>query len=216
MQFKEGDKVLFLNEKGGGIVTKIVNDEIVHVSIEDGFEIPYAVGDLIKTSYGGSDNQDREIYHKTDIRTSDPKRGTLKIAAHQVEEIPAGLYMAFVPRDQDHVLASAMDVYLLNHTAYSVSFCFFMNKGGVYKGVVQELIQPSYRFHLGKAERTEIEDWNYSLLQALFFNEGKTSVIDPVSLHVQFKPVKIYKEESFVFSPLLHQKTMLVEIFISG
>lgn len=216
MQFKEGDKVLFLNEKGGGIVTKIVNDEIVHVSIEDGFEIPYVVGDLIKTSHGDVDHQGREIYHKAEIVTSDPKRGVLKIPAHQVEEIPAGLYMAFVPRDQDHVLTSAMDVYLLNHTPYSVSFCFFMNKGGVYMGMEHELLEPSARFLLGKAERTEIEDWNYSLLQALFFKKGKTSVIDPVSLHVRFKPVKIYKEESFVFSPLLHQKTMLVEIYTNG
>ncbi len=42
MKFKEGDKVVFLNEKGGGIVTRVVDEEIVHVSIEDGFEIPYA------------------------------------------------------------------------------------------------------------------------------------------------------------------------------
>ena len=38
MKFNIGDKVSFLDEKGGGIITKIVDENIVTVEIEDGFE----------------------------------------------------------------------------------------------------------------------------------------------------------------------------------
>lgn len=47
MKFYIGDKVGFLNEKGGGIVSKVINKKMVEVTIEDGFEFPYAISELI-------------------------------------------------------------------------------------------------------------------------------------------------------------------------
>ena len=38
--YKLGDRVKFLNDVGGGTVTKIVGKNMVHVENEDGFEIP--------------------------------------------------------------------------------------------------------------------------------------------------------------------------------
>ena len=40
MNFKPGDKVRFLNTKGGGTVTKIINSFMVAVAIEDGLIVP--------------------------------------------------------------------------------------------------------------------------------------------------------------------------------
>lgn len=47
MNFGIGDKVSFLNEKGGGIVTKVINKKMVEVTIDDGFVFPYAVSELV-------------------------------------------------------------------------------------------------------------------------------------------------------------------------
>jgi dsDNA-specific endonuclease/ATPase MutS2 len=56
--FKIGDKVSFLNEKGKGTVTNIINDHRVLVTNEDGFEIPYSTNQLVplvqKSSYDTS------------------------------------------------------------------------------------------------------------------------------------------------------------------
>ncbi len=212
MQFKEGDKVLFLNEKGGGVVTRVVDEEIVHVSIDEGFEIPYAVGDLIKTGHDDHDGPAGVASHGTGTTPGDHRHSPLKMLAHQAGSIPKGLYLAMVPRNQDQVLASAMDFYLVNHTGYEVSFGLFVNRSGHYQGVASGAIGPSAKRHVGKVERAEIEEWNHSLLQAVFFQEGKTEVIPPLSTHIVFKPVKIYKEESFAFNPLLHQKVLMVKV----
>lgn len=58
MKFKVGDRVRFLNDQGGGIVTKVISSSLVNVRIEDGFEIPTVVSELIKESeqQGKSDN----------------------------------------------------------------------------------------------------------------------------------------------------------------
>lgn len=47
MNFGIGDKVSFLNEKGGGIITKVINKKMVEVTIDEGFIFPYAVSELV-------------------------------------------------------------------------------------------------------------------------------------------------------------------------
>jgi hypothetical protein len=47
MEFKPGDKVRFLNATGGGVVTRQINSFMVSVAIEDGFEIPTLVSELV-------------------------------------------------------------------------------------------------------------------------------------------------------------------------
>jgi dsDNA-specific endonuclease/ATPase MutS2 len=47
MKFNVGDEVSFLNEKGKGVVSSIMNKKMVLVRVEDGFEFPYAISELI-------------------------------------------------------------------------------------------------------------------------------------------------------------------------
>lgn len=210
MQFKPGDKVLFLNEKGGGVVTRVEDDQIVHVAVEDGFDIPYAVTDLIKAV--GQDEDRPLTAPKRPASAKDERTAGLHILPHQTEDITNGIYLAMVPRNQDQVLASAMDFYLLNHTGYRVSFALFINKSGNFYGKTTGTMEPGSRHHLGKVERTEIEEWAHAMLQTLFFREGKTELLPPAADYIVFKPVKIYKEDSFSFSPMLHQKALTIMV----
>ncbi len=47
MKFQIGDKVKFMDQMGEGVITKIIGPSTVGVTV-DGFELPYAAGDLIK------------------------------------------------------------------------------------------------------------------------------------------------------------------------
>ena len=47
MKFKIGDRVNFLNETGAGIITKVLNNTMVIVAIEEGFDIPFPINQLI-------------------------------------------------------------------------------------------------------------------------------------------------------------------------
>ncbi len=46
-KWKTGDKVKFLNEKGGGIIVAVKSHEEVIVQLPDGIEIPYSASELI-------------------------------------------------------------------------------------------------------------------------------------------------------------------------
>ncbi len=45
--FLEGDEVRFLSETGSGIIRKIKSDGVVMVETEDGFEMPFSIGQLV-------------------------------------------------------------------------------------------------------------------------------------------------------------------------
>lgn len=47
MKFQIGDKVKFMDQMGEGVITKIIGPSTMGVTV-DGFELPYAAGDLIK------------------------------------------------------------------------------------------------------------------------------------------------------------------------
>lgn len=50
MQFKIGDKVCFLNEKGSGVISSILSKTTVKVRIDEGFDLPFAVNQLLLVS----------------------------------------------------------------------------------------------------------------------------------------------------------------------
>jgi len=47
MKFRLGDRVKYLNEHGGGVVSKIVSSNMVYVKDADGFEIPTMTNELV-------------------------------------------------------------------------------------------------------------------------------------------------------------------------
>jgi hypothetical protein len=73
MKFKPGDKVRFLNENGGGIITKIISPQMVSVAIEEGFEIPTLTSELliIESSDAGSRFFDKDYRVIQEARDSD-------------------------------------------------------------------------------------------------------------------------------------------------
>jgi hypothetical protein len=69
---KIGDRVKFLNDVGGGIVTGFLGKNMVKVENEDGFEVPYPVAKLI--------NVDDPALNKDEIRLPNP---LLNLFSHQ-------------------------------------------------------------------------------------------------------------------------------------
>ena len=96
MAFKIGDKVKFLNEKGGGIITRQLNNKIFGVTGEDGFEIPMPANELVfdnGNQFFGEQNryvqqpsatQNREA----DINNEDDRADTLTIKSNKISSSP--------------------------------------------------------------------------------------------------------------------------------
>jgi hypothetical protein len=213
MNFKPGDKVIFLNEKGGGVVTRIISEEIVSVAIDDGFEVPYSVKDLLKTGGAGAMEAERSII-SGEQEAADENLTPLFSTPNDTHQKAGGVYLAMVPQNQDKPLESAMDFFLLNHSPYEMLFALYLNRSGEYFGLEFGFVEPDSKLFLKAVERTEIEEWANGMVQVVFFREGKTSPLPPAAGDIAFKPVKIYKEDSFSWEALLRKKVLMVECLV--
>jgi hypothetical protein len=215
MNFKVGDRVSFLNSKGGGIISKVIDKEIVHVTIEDGFDIPVMAKELIKTGTAEIAEEIR-IAHENILKSREPEVSDdvmpLYLSHNNPEQRPDGIYFCFVPQIQENPLSGSMDIYLLNHTQYTSVFTLYLKYGGDYHGTEYGFIEPESRLQLGTIGRSEIEKWANALLQSVFFMDGKSRPLPPFSGLINFRPIRLYKEENFQWESLLRKKAFFVQV----
>ena len=207
--FRVGDQVMFLNEKGGGIITKITADGIVYVAVSDGFEIPYAAGDLLKS---GSGSQTEGPLDGNYQQAENPDQYPLYNIPNKQDQLKHGLYLAFQPENQEQPLQEGIMLYLINHTGHQLLFSIFLNKSGSYHGYEYGYIDSESMLFLTKLKRNETEDWTNGLIQGLFFSEGKMEVLQPVHATIAFRPVSLFNHNSFVYEGLIRKKAMILEL----
>jgi hypothetical protein len=215
MNFKVGDRVSFLNDKGGGIISKIVDKEVVHVTIEDGFDIPVMAKELIKTGTAEIAESIRKA-HENILKAQEAPVSDdimpLYLSHNNPEQRPDGLYFCFVPQIQENPLSGSLDLFLINHTQYTSVFNLFLNYEGDYHGTEYGFIEPESRLQLGTIGRSEIEKWANALFQSVFFIEGKSRPLPPFSGLINFRPIRLYKEENFQWESLLRKKAFFVQV----
>lgn len=226
MKWKKGDKVKFLNEAGGGYITEIVSPSVVKVSNEDGFEIPYAVADLLQLQTQHDDDPAAKFF---DEEYSSPLELIEKNAAEAVENtavssalfkrksmhIDEGIYLAFVPQDQRLLTSGLMDIYILNHSPNDILFSFLQKTDDENEVVNKDydVIGPHNKYLLETIEREEISQYTEAYLQALIVPPaGHSKVIAPMNKHYKVKAAKLYQENNYKFVDVLNENAFVVEM----
>lgn len=231
MKFKVGDKVKFLNEQGGGIVSKIISPGMVNVAIEDGFEIPTMTSNLLKI---GENKEPAESYFDEDYNVEMPekKQETPNLTSSKVDEAdftydrisdlryyptnhkyPKSIYLAFVPEQQNLLISGAIDVYLINFTDYDILYSFFLKKPkGIYSGIDYDAVPAQSKIMIDTVDRENIGYWTEGILQVLFHKDDSERVLDPASTRFKVKPQKFMKEDNYKPSVFLMEKAFLVSI----
>jgi hypothetical protein len=227
MKFKLGDRVKYLNEHGGGVVSKIVSSNLVYVKDADGFEIPTMVSELViaqemmqnsghmfmDSSSGGAypgESQNQQIEKEEII--FDDRSSPLEIFRAKGSDKP-GIYLAYVPQDQKWLLTGLLDIYLINYTEYDILFSMFLRKeNGAWDGRDYDAVKPNTKILLDSIERDDIEKWTYGVLQVIYHKELSSRVLAPVNTVFSFKPAKLYKENVYQDSSFLSDKAYLLTI----
>jgi hypothetical protein len=221
MQFKIGDKVKFLNQKGGGIVSKIISPSLVNVAIESGFDIPTLASDIILIEQ----NSFSQKFFKEDFKvtlpqqdaedddTQLPDRITPLLSRAGKKTQARGIYLAFVPHNQRWLITGKLDIFILNHTDYDVMYTYYLREeDGSFTGMDNDVIPPASKIYLQTIDREEINAWNQGILQVLFYKESNNKILLPVSSSFDAKGSRFLKEESYTDTQVLDGKALLITI----
>jgi hypothetical protein len=207
MNFKIGDKVGFLNEKGTGTVSKIINKTTVGVTIEDGFEIPYVVSELILMV---DEQEQREQPVKPVIQqTFQPE---IKQKTNSKKKEREGIYIAFSPEKMNDIAHSDINVWLINHSNYQLLFTYSVFQNGSFLTVETGTVNAYEPLLIETIDRKLLDDFSNFKIDVLFFDMKEHEHQLPVSEVIKLKPIKLYKENAFAENNFITQEALVIKV----
>lgn len=220
MRFKVGDKVTFLNEKGGGGTVKaIIDSKLVKVETDDGFEMPVLSSELIPDFRAMETEEDadfdfipRKKEPETRLAEEEEPLNISEINPWGTVKEEKGLYLAFEPHDQQWLLTGDLDIVLLNHTSWEVLYSLFLFQDGKLKGVDYGSLETETKVVIETVTRDELENWCSGYIQFLLHSDQPKKVMLPVHTEIQIKPNRFFKEGSYRSNTLFQGKALLLSL----
>ena len=219
-EFKIGDKVNFLSTVGGGKVTKIIDSRMVMVEIEGGFEIPTLITDLV-LDYRSMpaqnklqqtvDTVQKEMQGKLLLEQEQAeaaRKGGLRRFAKEAEK--EGVYLAFVPHEQQWLLTGPLDVVLVNHTPFEMLYTFTIKEEDKFVNVDYGQIDKYAKIVIETISRDDLEYWLNGVVQALLTTETSDCVLLPLNAPFALRVGRFLKEGSYVPSGVLGEKSVMI------
>ena len=233
MKFKIGDKVKFLNDSGGGVVTTIIDSRKVGVLSEDGFVIPTLVNELIfdgNNDFFPNDSDDKtrdKVVVKNKKKPIEPQ-DEVPIAPtfekisfddddYEKPDDTIDIYLGFVPLIANKPTESDLEVYLINDSNYNVTFNYMKPFSGLYNTIIGA-VAPNTKEIIDTINRHDINDLGKLNFQFLFSKSKPHALRSPQEAELKIHPPKFfietsYKENDFfdehaIVFPLLEENSM--------
>lgn len=217
---KPGDEVRFLNATGGGKVVKIVDSRMALVAIEDGFEIPVLMSELVVVQSGptparqaATEALEKELEAKqmAEAEERDQARKTqLRRFARNPEQ--EGFYLAFVPHEQQWLLTGPLDVVLVNHSPVELLYTLHIQTEEKWLNVDYGQLEPYSKAVVETISRDDLNHWSRGVVQGLPVFDQAKQPMKPLHAPFVIKPSRFYKDGSYLPMAVLGEKALFVQL----
>lgn len=221
MEIQVGDKVRFLNDVGGGTVSRIIDRKNVMVTNEYGFEVPTPVHELVVIEQADdySDNTQNTTFSENKNSENSPEivvdtKDIFFPETAFVDENGTNInvYFAFVPKERPG--NSDLDIYLINDSNYNILYHIinkeesgetYTNTVGILEANTKEQVDS-----LAFASVNQIPEYEFQLL---FYQKGNLQVKEPISQKLTINPVKFFKEKSYLENDFFDKDAILFPVY---
>lgn len=222
---KIGDKVRFLSEVGGGVVTGFQEKDIVLVEDADGFDIPMPVRECVvietddynvptPAARAAKKRLENQSAARTDAATTEASSSALgsgwkaehpvkpQVSVYRQPEVKGGdvlnVYLAFVPEDIKAVSTTPFEAYLVNDSNYYMYYTYLSAEGKSWTTRSHGLLEPNTKFLLEEFEKSELNDREHVAVQLVAFKDNRAFAMKPaVNVEIRIDTVKFYKLHTF-------------------
>ncbi|MDE6158944.1 MAG: DUF2027 domain-containing protein [Bacteroidaceae bacterium] len=207
-----GDKVRFVSEVGGGIVTRFQGKNTVFVEDEDGFEVPMLVSQVVvidEEKERRSMPKDEKQEASSERREMEPCDRPITFRPKVVERAEGNVLdvqMCFVPNERK---ADTWNLYLVNDSNYKVTLQILRPQGEAYYMCASMQLSPNTKQKLQEMALDEVGQWEHIVVQMLAVKEDKPFTLQmPVSKRVHIPPQKFHKAGAFQPTPFFPQPAL--------
>lgn len=225
--FRIGDKVRFLNEIGGGVVTKIINNDLVMIKNQDDWETPVMINELIpdvSVSYSKDDMENRraktqefrpeDIFpeEEEEIEEEEEEHIFVEPDVSEMKELSSDLSFALVPDAEGNLATSNLEAYLINESGYKIFYNYMIKYKGRWLGRDSGTLDPETKIFLETYQRDDLNEFAAVKLQIIFYQEGAYYPVDPINRIIKLNMTRFYKETSFVKNDYFDENAIIYQI----
>ncbi|EKU89555.1 hypothetical protein HMPREF9447_02993 [Bacteroides oleiciplenus YIT 12058] len=228
---KIGDKVRFLNEIGGGVVTGFRGKDIVLIEDADGFDIPMPMRECVVIDTDDY-NMTRSVPKAAPKKVEEkPVRSSISHSAQEETERLSkpqasvyrqpetrggdilDVFLAFVPEDIKAVSTTPFESYLVNDSNYYLYYTYLCAEGKAWSVRSHGMVEPNTKFLLEEFEKAELNDREHVAVQFIAFKDSRSFVLKPaVSVEFRIDTVKFYKLHTFQESEFFETPALIYDI----
>lgn len=202
MQLRKGDQVRFLNETGGGTVMGFKDQNVVNVLIDEGFEIPVLISELVKIDEDNEDivkDQGEPFTETVHVEELNIEENSDKLTCLNEDD---GIYLGILPVVQTGHLTGDYKFYLINDSDYRVFFMMGSKEDGNTIHFKSGQLENNMKLLLETLDYNRIRELDNIHIQMILFTGGRFKSIDPIVYDYQFKKndltdIKVFKDNDF-------------------
>lgn len=200
MKLQKGDIVRYLNDVGGGIVSKILSNSMVEITDDSGFDIPVMEHDLVLI----------ERPNKADAS---------KIIQEEMSEI---ILEEIDGKDELHYVIAFTHVeksveqfylYIINDCNYFANYVISFQKQGITEYVDSGIIEPNTKVCITELDFESISNIECVNLQCVAFKNKEFVLKKPIDIQYKIQHVKFYKPGVFVINDYFEEDAYVIDIF---
>ena len=228
---KIGDKVRFIYESGGGVVTGFRGKDVVLVEDKDGFEIPMQVRECVVV-----DTNEYNFVKKTVVPKEEPQKPQQKkvvqpakvedeeedfdpVVTYRPAERPEGerlnVSLAYLPMDEKSLSNSRFEAYIVNDSNYSLYFTYLTAQGRSWSVRGNGLLEPNSKMFIEEFGREELNDMERVCVQLLPFKENKPFALKAaMNIERRIDAVKFYKLHLFRENPFFDEGALIYDVVV--
>ena len=231
---KIGDKVRFLSECGGGVVTGFQGKDIVLVEDADGFDIPMPARECVvietddyniptPAAKAAKAEEKRRAEEQPVRNGGTPQADVLhrvekpQISVYRQPEVKGGdalnVLLAFVPVDIKAVSTTPFETYLVNDSNYYFYYTYMGAEGKAWTVRSHGILEPNTKLFLEEFEKAELNDRERVAVQLMAFKDNRSFALkQPVSVELRIDTVKFYKLHTFQSNDFFPTPALLYDL----
>jgi hypothetical protein len=218
---RPGDKVRFLNDVGGGRVTRI-EGTIIYVEDEIGFEVPMPANEIVvierneagppAPSAGSAETKVEQSVAKDEEPSMEEEEVTMADDRH--DDLNPRFYLAFL--DGGHKADKQMvDFHLVNDSNYQCLYLIVeMGEDGLARQLYNGRIQPNTKEELDQLDASRLDvSWHVQVM--LYRKDKPFALFDPVNEVMKIKAHKFFKDNAFKNNDFFYERAVLLPVIKS-
>jgi hypothetical protein len=222
MTFKPGDKVKFLNDVGGGIISKIQN-QTAYVETEDGFEIPALFSELIKDgdSLFEEEKEEREFrIHKPGKQKAEP----VKLYEPEPEEFNSddeiitsenstlNILLGFLPVKTKNSSEPEYNIYLISDCSYRMMYTLSIVKENFCYGHKAGVVEDDTKILVTKLTTKEIREFQSFKINCIFYKKGIYLPHEPLIYEYKIDTFALSDPQNWVENDYFDEKAIIINL----